>query len=121
VPRPPAQIQGTGGGGAVLAGQARVRTVHGADVTTAFVDGAQVALATAQRHGIRLAVLKEKSPSCGARLIHDGTFAGVRIPGMGVTAALLRAHGIDVFPETDLAGAAVRLAELERGGTGETE
>jgi uncharacterized protein YbbK (DUF523 family) len=115
VPRPPAQIQGPGGGPAVLARAAQVRTVHGQDVTAAFLAGAEVALDTARRHGIRLAVLKENSPSCGSTRIHDGTFSGVRVPGMGTTAALLRAAGIDVFPDTDIEAAATRLAELERG------
>ena len=113
VPRPPAQIQGPGGGPAVLARTARVHTVDGEDVTAAFLTGAQIALDTARRHGVRVAILKENSPSCGATRIHDGTFSGVRIPGMGTTAAALRAAGIEVFPETDLEAAATRLAELE--------
>lgn len=113
IPRPPAQIQGVGGGPAVLSGAARVHTDDGRDVTAEFVAGAQVALDTARRHGIRLAILKENSPSCGSTRIHDGSFQGVRIPGMGTAAAMLRAAGIDVFPETDLEAAAVRLAELE--------
>ena len=112
VPRPPAQIRGVGGGAAVLAGAARVTTVHGDDVTDPFLAGAQVAVATARRHGIRVAILKEHSPSCGATRIHDGTFSGVRIQGLGVTAAALRAAGVDVFPETEVAAAARRLAEL---------
>jgi uncharacterized protein YbbK (DUF523 family) len=113
VPRPPAQIRGVGGGAAVLAGAARVATVHGDDVTDAFLAGAEVAVATAQRHGIRVAILKEHSPSCGATRIHDGTFSGVRVPGLGVAAAALRAAGVDVFPESEVAAAARRLAELD--------
>jgi uncharacterized protein YbbK (DUF523 family) len=113
VPRPPAQIKGPGGGPAVLARTAEIHTVHGQDVTAAFLAGAQVALDTARRHGIRVAILKDNSPSCGSTRIHDGTFSGVRIPGMGSSAALLRANGIEVFPETDLEAAATRLAELE--------
>src|SRR5689334_2852994 len=112
VARPPAQIRGVGGGAAVLAGGARVHTVHGDDVTEAFVAGAQVAVATARRHGIRVAILKEHSPSCGASRIHDGTFTGVRIEGLGVAAAALRAAGVDVFSEHEVAAAARRLAEL---------
>jgi uncharacterized protein YbbK (DUF523 family) len=113
VPRPPAQIQGLGGGPAVLSGAAKIHTDDGQDVTAEFLAGAQVALDIARRHGIRLAILKENSPSCGSTRIHDGSFQGVRIPGMGATAALLRASGIEVFPETDLEAAAARLAELE--------
>jgi uncharacterized protein YbbK (DUF523 family) len=116
VPRPPAEIQGPGGGPAVLAGMAPIHTKHGQDVTAAFLAGARVALATAERHGIRIAILKENSPSCGSRRIHDGSFSGTRIPGMGVTAAMLRAAGIEVFPETEIDAAAARLAELEAAG-----
>lgn len=114
VPRPPAEIQGPGGGPAVLARTAEVHTVGGQDVTAAFLAGAQVALDTARRHRIRLAVLKENSPSCGSTRIHDGAFSGTRVPGMGAATALLRAAGIEVFPETDIEAAAARLAELER-------
>lgn len=114
VPRPPAEIQGPGGGPAVLAGTAQVHTTRGQDVTPAFLAGAQVALDAARRHRVRLAILKDDSPSCGSTRIHDGTFSGVRIPGMGATAALLRAAGIEVFPESDIEAAAARLAELER-------
>ncbi|GII78404.1 hypothetical protein Sru01_33860 [Sphaerisporangium rufum] len=115
VPRPPAEIEGGAGGAAVLAGHARVLTAAGADVTAHFVEGAHAALAVARRLALRVAVLKEGSPSCGALRVHDGTFGGRLAPGAGVTTALLRAHGVDVFGEDDLAAAAVRVAELDRG------
>lgn len=111
VPRPPCEIQG-GEGADVLAGRAHVRTQSGADTTAAFRSGAEKALALAQRHGIRVAVLKERSPSCGSTQIYDGTFTGARIAGEGVTAALLRSHGIRVFSEAQLAEAD---AALHRG------
>lgn len=113
VPRPPAEIQGPGGGAAVLARKVPVHARTGKDVTDEFLAGARSALAAAERHGVRIAILKEGSPSCGSTLIHDGTFAGVRIPGMGVTATVLREAGIEVFPETAIDVAAARLAELE--------
>lgn len=113
VPRPPAEIQGPGGGPAVLARLVPIHTKTGLDVTDAFLAGAQVALDTARRHGIRLAVLKENSPSCGSTRVHDGTFSGTKIPGMGTATTVLRAAGVEVFPETDLDAAAARLAEIE--------
>ena len=100
VPRAPAERQG-----------ARVVTVQGEDVTAAFACGAQAALQLCQAHGIRLALLKEGSPSCGSQQIYDGTFAGQRVAGEGVTAALLRAHGIQVYAETQLAELALALGE----------
>lgn len=103
VPRPAAEIEGGQDGSQVLAGLARVLTNQGVDVSAAFVAGAERALALAERHGIRIAVLKERSPSCGSAFVYDGRFAGAVLPGAGVTTALLRAHGIQVFSEDQLA------------------
>src|SRR3982751_1870888 len=96
-PRPPAEIVGNEGGGGVLKRIALVRTREGGDVTAAFVHGAEEALATAQAHDIRVAVLKDGSPSCGTTFTYDGTFTGTRRAVPGVTAALLEEHGIRVF------------------------
>jgi uncharacterized protein YbbK (DUF523 family) len=112
VPRPPAEIRGRGGA-AVLEATAQVVTRAGADVTDAFLRGAQEALAVAWRDGLKVAVLKEGSPSCGSTAIHDGTFTARRVPGQGVTAALLRRSGIQVFSEHELEEAARAIAELE--------
>jgi uncharacterized protein YbbK (DUF523 family) len=113
VPRPAAEIEGGAAGTAVLAGQARVLASDGSDVTQAFLSGARAALATARSHGVRMAVLKEGSPSCGALSIYDGTFTGRRTPGRGVTTALLERHGIRVFTEDQLTEAASYLRTLE--------
>jgi uncharacterized protein YbbK (DUF523 family) len=51
--------------------------------------------------GVEEAVLKEKSPSCGNCIIYDGTFQGVKKAGQGVTAALLKRHGIKVVSEEE--------------------
>jgi uncharacterized protein YbbK (DUF523 family) len=112
VPRPPAEIEGGAGGGAVLAGAARILTPQGDDVTEAFLSGARQALALARSSGVRLAILKEGSPSCGSLRIHDGTFSGRTTPGQGVTAALLELNGIRVFGEDRLREAAAYLDAL---------
>ncbi|WP_258360243.1 DUF523 domain-containing protein [Moorella sulfitireducens (nom. illeg.)] len=98
IPRPPAEIQG-GDGHDVLAGRARVVDKEGRDVTDAFLRGAVATLAKAREMGTELVVLKEKSPSCGSKLIYDGSFTGTTRPGPGVTAALLREHGFKVISE----------------------
>ncbi|MFB9247145.1 DUF523 domain-containing protein [Sphaerisporangium melleum] len=113
VPRPPAEIEGGAGGAAVLSGAARILTPDGTDVTRHFLAGAQTALALARSMGIRVAVLKEGSPSCGSLRIHDGTFRGRVTRGAGVTAALLEAYGIRVFAEDRLPEAATHLQTLE--------
>ena len=107
-PRPPAEIPG-GQGGAVLDGEAQVVTVGGEDVSAQFLAGARLALELVRRHGIRVAVLKSGSPSCGNRLVYDGTFSGTKVSGEGVTSALLRREGVLVFSELELEDAARAL------------
>ncbi|MFC4061025.1 DUF523 domain-containing protein [Planomonospora corallina] len=114
VPRPPAEIEGGAGGAAVLEGAARVLTADGADVTGEFLAGARAALEAARAAGVRIAILKEGSPSCGSLAVYDGAFQGRLLPGRGVTTALLERHGIAVFNEDRVAEAGVRLGELER-------
>ena len=79
----------------------RVVTQTG-DVTAQYIRGAQEALRMAQTMGCRKALLKERSPSCGSAGIYDGTFTRTLIPGDGVTAALLKAHGLEVYGESRL-------------------
>lgn len=112
-PRPAAEIVG-GDGRGVFARVAVVRTASAADVTDAFRRGAESALAVARQHGVRMAVLKDGSPSCGSAQVYDGTFSGTRVSGVGVTTAVLEAHGIRVFSDRDTAAAAAYLAHLER-------
>lgn len=102
-PRPPAEIVG-GTGADVLAGRARVVTRSGRDVTDAYLTGARRALDAARRAGARAAILKARSPSCGKGSIYDGSFSRATRAGDGVTAALLAAHGIEVFTEEEVAG-----------------
>ncbi len=112
VPRPAAEIR-HGDGAAVIAGQARVLTRDGDDVSENFLDGARGALELCRKHQIEVAVLTEFSPSCGSGLIYDGSFTRTRVAGDGVTAALLRAHGIRVFNQHQLEAA---LACLDQDG-----
>ncbi len=107
VPRPPAEISGGAGGLRVLAGEAQVLDASGRDLSAPFIRGAQQALRCTQHWGIRIAILKEGSPSCGSRLIHDGNFSARRVSGAGVTAALLHQAGLQVFNE-------MQLVEAER-------
>lgn len=110
-PRAAAEIPG-GQGSEVLDGRAQVLTSDGEDVSGEFLDGARQALALVQRQGIRIAVLKAHSPSCGNVLTYDGSFSGVKVQGAGVTAALLTRHGVQVFSELQLPEAAAALASL---------
>jgi uncharacterized protein YbbK (DUF523 family) len=100
-PRNPAEIIG-GNGEDVLDGKARVIDNQGNDVTKQFIRGAYEALAIAKTMDAKQAILKESSPSCGSHYIYDGTFQGKKQPGMGVTAALFRRHGIEVISENKI-------------------
>jgi len=105
-PRPPAEIVHVGG-------LRRVTANTGRDVTSEFERGAAEALQQATRHGARVAILKEGSPSCGSTFVYDGTFTSARVDGAGVTTALLRAHGIRVFSEQALEAAAEYVEAIE--------
>jgi uncharacterized protein YbbK (DUF523 family) len=118
VPRPPAEITSGAGGAKVLLGQARVFDRQGQDVSHAFISGAQHVLVQAQSQNIRVAVLKEGSPSCGSGYIYDGCFSGVRVAEQGVLAALLAGSGISVFSEDQFVAANEMLLRLEAGEVG---
>ena len=100
VPREPAHIIG-GDGAAVLDGTATVRTSSGRDVTQEFVRGAQAVLTLARANQVKLAVLKQRSPSCGTGQLRS--IEGDRFAGFGITAELLRRNGIEVISEDEWA------------------
>ena len=75
---------------------------NGKDVTEEFEDGAKKALMLCLYLKINIAILKERSPSCGVHQIYDGSFSGKVINGMGVTAKLLKENGIKVYSEDEI-------------------
>ncbi len=91
-PRVPAERQGE-----------RVITKEGGDVTMQYRRGAAEAVHLARKLGCTVAVLKERSPSCGSGAIYDGTFTGTLTEGLGATAEALRAAGVRVMGESQLA------------------
>lgn len=92
-PREPSERQGK-----------RIVSKSGKDVTSEYHRGALEALRLAKLYGCQLAVLKERSPSCGCGTVYDGTFTGTLIEGDGVTAELLKINGIQVVGESVLIG-----------------
>ena len=113
-PRPSAEITPAAEGATVLAQRARVMEISGGDVTDSYLLGAHMALETARRHGCRFALLTDGSPSCGSQFIYDGSFSGQTKPGSGVTAELLRRHGIEVFSDRQLAALIARVEAVEQ-------
>lgn len=90
VPRLPCEIK-----------DAKVINTKSEDMTEYFIAGAVKTLETAQNYGIKKAILKEKSPSCGSTYIYDGTFSKTLIKGEGITARLLRSNDIEVISSED--------------------
>ena len=90
-PRIPSEIKGD-----------KVFSKEGKDVTAQFEEGARRVLEIAKKNGVRVAILKEGSPSCGSKRINDGTFTGTKISGEGVLARLLIENGIPVFNENEV-------------------
>ncbi len=80
----------------------RVKNSEGKDVTKCFENGAEKALNICLYLGIKIAILKENSPSCGSHKIYDGTFTRTLKDGMGVTAELLTKKGIKVISENEI-------------------
>lgn len=97
VPRLPAEIVPGHDGRSVLSGEGKILDIEGGDVTAAFVKGARIAVAVAQKHGCTFALLTEASPSCGRHVIYSGHHDGMRRAGMGVVAAALEQAGVQVF------------------------
>lgn len=100
IPREACEIKG-GDGRDLVRGLAKAVTSSGQDVSGKLLLGAKRALDIARRFGIKKAVLKSRSPSCGKGQIYDGTFGGTLRDGDGVAAALLADNGIIIYTEKD--------------------
>ena len=87
IPRDPSEIKGD-----------FVFSSQGKDVTKEYQLGAQRALRIALKNDIRIALLKESSPSCGSFQVYNGEFTHEKIPGEGMTTKLLRKHNRLFFP-----------------------
>lgn len=101
IPRGPYEITG-GTGKEVAAGDAKVISKTDEDVTEAFFEGAKKTVKIARQNGVKLAILKARSPSCGVNQIYDGAFSCKLISGDGVTAALLKKEGIELISDEEI-------------------
>ena len=80
----------------------KVINVDGKDVTRYFEEGAHKALMIVDYLNIKIAVLKDGSPSCGVTEIHDGNFLNKKIPGKGILTELLESKGVKVYSESQI-------------------
>lgn len=83
----------------VLTGRGQVVSATGRSMNEIFCRGARMTLQIGQVSGCRRALLKERSPSCGVHLVYRGE---ARVPGTGVTTALLIEEGFEVLSDEDL-------------------
>jgi uncharacterized protein YbbK (DUF523 family) len=104
IPRRASEISG-GDGIDVINGKALVFDKVGNNVTTHFLNGAELALLKCKKYNIGVALLTESSPSCGSQTIYDGRFIGKKIDGVGVTTALLQKSGVQVFSQFEISAA----------------
>jgi len=88
-----------GDGTDVLNGSGHVANRTGQEMNTAFVRGATETLEVCRLTGCQSALLKERSPSCGVHMVYCRE---ERVPGKGVTAALLGKAGIRLLSEQDI-------------------
>ena len=75
----------------------------GRDLPAVFLLGAQICADIARENGCKIAILKERSPSCGSGWIYDGSFTGRLVSGDGLTAAALKNLGVRIVGESALA------------------
>lgn len=90
-PRTPAEIKNN-----------KVITKNGIDVTLQYKKGAAEVLKLAKLYNCNLAILKERSPSCGCGKIYDGNFNSTLTDGNGITAELLISNNIEVIGESQI-------------------
>lgn len=89
-PRSPAEVQKC----------EKVLTKDGVDVTKNYQCGAEEVLKIAKMYDCDIAILKERSPSCGTKR-YDGTFSKKIIDKPGITTKLLQENGIKVISSED--------------------
>lgn len=90
-PRQPSERQGD-----------RVKTSNGKDVTNNYLKGAEKAYNLCLALDIKIAVLKEYSPSCGVHKIYDGSFSHKLISKSGMASEYLKIKGIRVISENEI-------------------
>ncbi|OCN03983.1 hypothetical protein A4S06_04105 [Erysipelotrichaceae bacterium MTC7] len=68
----------------------------GEDVTKEFHAGALAVAKLVKQQNIKVAILKDRSPSCGLGQIYDGTFQHKLVDGDGILVEMLKNLGVEV-------------------------
>lgn len=78
-----------------------VRRQDGTSVDDVLRKAVAQILAELEGQDIECVILKSRSPTCGVKQVHDGTFSGTLVDGMGVLAAALKEKGYRVIDAED--------------------
>lgn len=89
-PRPPIELR-----------QGRIFDESGQDLTALFDPVLKDLKNFLKAQNVAMAVLKEKSPSCGVNFVYDGSFSGKTVSGRGLIAEFLSGF-VPVFSENEL-------------------
>lgn len=99
-PRPSAEMQGSAED--ILNGKGKVLTNKGKNVTQEFIRGADKSLQSGLEVGVKTAILKSKSPSCGIGKIYDGSFTITLKTGDGIFAHLCHENDIECISSDNI-------------------
>ena len=102
IPREPCEIVG-GTASDVIRGNAKILGLSGKNYTKQYMRGVKEVINITKKNNVKMAVLKQKSPSCGYGKVYNGEFSGKIIEGNGILAEELLKMGIDSFVQTRLA------------------
>ncbi|HIO40258.1 MAG TPA: DUF523 domain-containing protein, partial [Candidatus Marinimicrobia bacterium] len=110
-PRPSAEMQGSAED--ILNGKGKVLTNKGKNVTQEFIRGADKSLQSGLEVGVKTAILKSKSPSCGIGKIYDGSFTKTLKTGDGIFAHLCHENDIECISSDNINQIKKTLAKLK--------
>ena len=110
-PRPSAEMQGSAED--ILNGKGKVLTNKGKNVTQEFIRGADKSLQLGLEVGVKTAILKSKSPSCGISKIYDGSFKKTLKIGDGIFAHLCHENNIECISSDNINQIKKTLAKLK--------
>lgn len=88
-----------GDGAAALAGNGEVVDENGRNLTEVFLHGAEECLKIAKLTHCKMAILQQRSPSCGSQKIYLNEEL---VEGVGITTAILKKNGLNVFSDDNL-------------------
>ena len=110
-PRPSAEMQENAE--YILNGKGKVVTNKGKNVTHEFIRGAEKSLQLGLEVGVKTAILKSKSPSCGIGKIYDGSFTKTLKTGNGILAYLCQENDIKCISSDNINQIKKTLAKLK--------